>query len=449
MLKMLHNNFVQILVRVLLILANCFLVAFLFYNSQSYVIIAHLFLLVFFQSWFLSRYLNKTNKDIFKLLEAYKNNDSVNLHSKNKVQNKIYNQLETLNKKLRLAEEELTKQLVYINAVAQNVPGGLITIFENEKIDLYSHSILEILNKKSIQSLDDFKEFPDLYKSIQAIKAGEKIVERINSDSGVKVWSLSCSVIKSESQKIKIISFDNIKSELDEQEIQSWQKLIRVLTHEMMNSFSPLISANETLKMLFSSMEFKVNKVINAKEIVKIEKIKKGIDLINNRSNGITGFIEKYRKISKLPKPNFQKYYISKLFEELAQLYETILNQNKIKFISEIYPDNLQIFADKEQVMQVLINLIKNSVEALENTADKQIILTAKLNTNNKVVISISDNGYGINNEDLPEIFIPFFTTKKNGSGIGLSLSKQIMNLHKGEIQFVQKEKQTEFTLTF
>jgi len=133
----------------------------------------------------------------------------------------------------------------------------------------------------------------------------------------------------------------------------------------------------------------------------------------------------------------------------LIQLHEVILNKKGIRINSEIFPDKLQLVADKEQVMQVLINLIRNSIEALENTADKQIILTAKLNTNNRVVIRISDNGSGIKNEDLPEIFIPFFTTKKNGSGIGLSLSKQIMNLHKGEIQLVQKEKQTEFTLTF
>jgi len=447
--KMINNNYVQIFIRVLLILANCFLVAFLFYTNQNYIINTHLFLLVILQAWLLSRYLDKTNKDIYLLLEAYKNNDTIYLHSNNKVQNKIYNDLNNLNKKLRLAEEELTKQLIYINTVTKNVPGGLITIFETERIDLYSDSMLEILNKKSIQSVNDFKEYPELYQSIQAINPGEKKVVRINSDYGIMVWALSCSLIKSENQKIKIISFDNIKSELDEQEIQSWQKLIRVLTHEMMNSFSPLISANETLKMLFSSIDFKENKVINTNEIVKIEKIKRGIDLINDRSKGITGFVEKYRQLTKLPKPNFQKHIVVDLFEELIQLHEVILNKKGIRINSEIFPDKLQLVADKEQVMQVLINLIRNSIEALENTADKQIILTAKLNTNNRVVIRISDNGSGIKNEDLPEIFIPFFTTKKNGSGIGLSLSKQIMNLHKGEIQLVQKEKQTEFTLTF
>jgi len=290
--KMINNNYVQIFIRVLLILANCFLVAFLFYTNQNYIINTHLFLLVILQAWLLSRYLDKTNKDIYLLLEAYKNNDTIYLHSNNKVQNKIYNDLNNLNKKLRLAEEELTKQLIYINTVTKNVPGGLITIFETERIDLYSDSMLEILNKKSIQSVNDFKEYPELYQSIQAINPGEKKVVRINSDYGIMVWALSCSLIKSENQKIKIISFDNIKSELDEQEIQSWQKLIRVLTHEMMNSFSPLISANETLKMLFSSIDFKENKVINTNEIVKIEKIKRGIDLINDRSKGITGFVE-------------------------------------------------------------------------------------------------------------------------------------------------------------
>ncbi|MCK5170173.1 MAG: hypothetical protein KAQ75_09855, partial [Bacteroidales bacterium] len=289
------NNFLQIILRVTLIMINSFVLAFLYYNSQNYVIIAHLFLLIILQSWLLSRYLNKTNRNIQNFLESYKNDDPVKLSSKklkNIYNKKIYDQLEEINRKVRKAEKELTKQLSYINAVTKNIPGGLITILDNGKVDLYSKSILNLLNKRTVNSLNDFTECPDLLKTLKQIRPGEKKIVRINTDKELKILSFSCSEIKSEDSKTRIIAFENIKAELDEQEVQSWQKLIRVLTHEMMNSFSPLISANETLGMLLNSIEFKNDKVIGDDDLIKIKKLEKGIVIINERSKGITNFIE-------------------------------------------------------------------------------------------------------------------------------------------------------------
>lgn len=446
------NNSIQILWRVSLIMINCFVLAFLFYNSQNYVIISHLFLLVIIQSWLLNQFLNKTFKNINLLLESYSNNDSMNLsHKKTEstLNKKIYDRLEEINNKVRQAEKELLKQLEYIHVVTKNIPGGLITILDDGKIDLYSKSVLDLVKKNKISSLNDFKDYAELFQTLSQLLPGEKKIIRLDQGNEFKILSFACSEIKTDQLKTRIITFENIKSELDEQEIQAWQKLIRVLTHEMMNSFSPIISANETLGMLLKSIEFASDKVINTDDLVKIEKLEKGIEIINERSKGITNFIEKYRQLTKLPKPVCQQVLVNKLLEETVILHEELLRKKKIKCVTEVYPENISLNVDHQLVIQVLINLFKNSVEALENTENPQINLKAKRDSENRIIITVSDNGCGIEKVDLNEIFIPFFTTKKDGSGIGLSLSKQIMHLHKGEINVSQKESETEFILIF
>lgn len=445
-------NLIQILLRVTLIVINSLALAFLYFNSQNYVIITNLFLLIILQSWLLSRYLNKTNKNIQYFLESYNNENPVQLSSKKfkSVYNKnIYDQLEEINKKVRNAEKELAKQLSYIKAVTKNIPGGLITIFENGKVDFYSKSVLNLINKRSINSINDFTEYPDLFQTLNLIKPGERKIVKINIDNELKILSFSCSEIKSDDTRTRIITFENIKSELDENEIQSWQKLIRVLTHEMMNSFSPIISANESLGMLINSVELEGGKVISDKELIKIKKLEQGIGIINDRSKGIINFVEKYRQLTKLPKLVCRKTLVSKLFENTIVLHAELLNQKNINCRTEITPNELSVFADQQLVMQALINLFKNAIEALDDIEKPQIILKANLNNDNKTVISVIDNGCGILKENFNEIFIPFFTTKEEGSGIGLSLSKQIMHLHKGEIQIKQKKDETEFLLIF
>lgn len=444
-------SLIKIIVRVSLILCNCFLLGFLYYNSENYVIIAHLFLLVFIQTWFLGIFLNRTNKRVYELLESYSNNDPVNIskiEKKDSYSRKIFKRLEDLNKKVRNAEIDLTKQLVFNKAITQNIPGGLI-VLSSKKIELYSKFILSLLNKKSIQSTQDFSDLPELKTTIENIKAGERQVVKILVDNNIMVLSLSCSEMKIGNSTSKIISFENIKPELDANEILSYQKLIRVLNHEIMNTISPLVSANETLKSLIQHLDISEGKEITESDLKKIQKLEKGIQLINDRTKGLSYFIEKYRKLTRLPKPRFKNVLVKELFQELIALNESIINKQGIQYISEIKPEDLQLKIDKDLIMQVLINLFKNSIEALEHANNGQIVISASVNNDNRTVLSIKDNGCGVSEENINEIFIPFFTTKKEGSGIGLSLSKQIMHLHKGEISLKKRDFETEFELVF
>ena len=445
------HGFLKIVVRVTLIMLNCLLLGFLYFKSENYVIMVHLFLLVILQTWLLSRFLNRINRRVYDLLESYNNDDPAVVSKFNQKDNytkEIYSKLDSLNRKIRNTEVRLAKQLSYTKAVTDNIPGGLLTMKDN-KIELFSKSVTDLLGKNSLKSINDFSDYPELKNVIEIIKPGEKQVVRIIIKKNIEVLSFSCSEIRTKEGRTKIISFENIKPELDEQEITSYQKLIRVLTHEMMNTISPLISANETLKTLLSNLDFAQGKEITEKDLKIIEKFEKGIQLINDRTKGISFFIEKYRKLTKLPKPNMNGIKVSLLFDELIEFYRSEIEKHGISVITEINPENLQIQIDSNLIMQVLINLFKNSIEAFESTKKPQIVLKSFLNNDSHTVISISDNGCGISDGDSNEIFIPFFSTKKEGSGIGLSLSKQIMHLHKGDIVLNRKETETEFRLIF
>lgn len=445
------HGFLKIVVRVTLIMLNCMLLGFLYFKSENYVIMVHLFLLVILQTWLLSRFLNRINRRVYDLLESYNNDDPAVVSKFNQKDNytkEIYSKLDSLNRKIRNTEVRLAKQLSYTKAVTDNIPGGLLTMKDN-KIELFSKSVTDLLGKNSLKSINDFSDYPELKNVIEIIKPGEKQVVRIIIKKNIEVLSFSCSEIRTKEGKTKIISFENIKPELDEQEITSYQKLIRVLTHEMMNTISPLISANETLKTLLSNLDFAQGKEITEKDLKIIEKFEKGIQLINDRTKGISFFIEKYRKLTKLPKPNMNGIKVSLLFDELIEFYRSEIEKHGISVNTEINPENLQIQIDSNLIMQVLINLFKNSIEAFESTKKPQIVLKSFLNNDSHTVISISDNGCGISDGDSNEIFIPFFSTKKEGSGIGLSLSKQIMHLHKGDIVLSRKETETEFRLIF
>ena len=208
-------------------------------------------------------------------------------------------------------------------------------------------------------------------------------------------------------------------SMMEEAEVKAWQKLISVLTHEIMNSIAPIISLSETLSEETGS------------EIdpERYQVMKKAMETIHRRSKGLLTFVENYRKLTRLPQPVKQPIVLINLIESIQQL----ISPAGIRFIHSVYPPQLILNADKEMVEQLLINLLKNAHEACQGAPDKKIELKAEM-VGDTVHLTISDNGQGISPEALDKIFIPFYSTKTGGSGIGLSLCRQIVSRHKGKI---------------
>ncbi len=232
----------------------------------------------------------------------------------------------------------------------------------------------------------------------------------------------------------RIISFQNIKNELDLQELEAWQKLFRVLTHEIMNSIVPITSSIDTISEFLTdedTREIKELKDLNQKTI---RDILNGIEIIKERSVGLSEFVRNFRSLTLKPQINIKKLKLEEMFKHIRFLLSDLLKRKEIDLNINILPKTLEILADNRLMEQVIISLIYNAIDALENINLKKIRLNGHRNQINQVIIQIIDNGKGIPEELMDKIFVPFFTTKEKGSGIGLSISRQIIQLHGGNI---------------
>jgi signal transduction histidine kinase len=256
---------------------------------------------------------------------------------------------------------------------------------------------------------------------------------------------LSATAFQTEGKKYKLIAFQNVNEALDETESKAWQKLLSVMTHEIMNSVAPISSLAATLK---NRLQQSVNKLNN--DTGSVDDLELGIETIKRRSEGLLKFAETYRNLNKITTLNLKKVYIRDIFENLHRLMQPTLDQKNIELEIILKDPELVLEADTNLVEQVLINLVVNAIEGVKETAVPRIVLSAYVANTKKTIVKVADNGTGMTEEVMDKIFIPFFSTKKHGSGIGLSLCKQIMMLHKGSIQVQSTEGEgTAFILQF
>lgn len=236
-------------------------------------------------------------------------------------------------------------------------------------------------------------------------------------------------------ERMKIISINDIDRQLDEKELESWIRLTRVLTHEIMNAITPITSLSDTLLQLHGD---------------KDDDIHRGLEVIQTTSRGLIAFVESYRRFTRIPQPDFKLLYVKKLLEQQVALGTEITPNEKIQIAIDVEPDDLMIQADENQISQVILNLIKNAVAALGGRSDGWIRIKARYDQEKNVTIEVANNGAPIPPEVAEQIFVPFFTTKTDGSGIGLSISRQIMRLHHGSIKLLySNNRETVFLLTF
>lgn len=335
--------------------------------------------------------------------------------------------------KIRIDKEE---HYQYLLTVMQHVGIGLIAIKENGDVDFINESAKKFLKIKYLNKVKSLNKLGNNFGDmlLNANNGERKIVE-LNFDFDSVQMIVSAKEFKLRTEWYKLISLQDIKGELEENEMEAWQKLIGVLTHEIMNSITPISSlAGTVTKMLDDSSEIK-----EQQDEESLADIKSAVSTIQRRSEGLINFVDKYRSLTKIPKPNFQPFKINILFSRLSQLLEKKFSENGITFSVNIIPEELIITADVDLLEQVLINLLINSIHATSTTDEPTIDLTAFKDISGRTSIHIKDNGKGISKEVQEKIFIPFFSTKQSGSGIGLSLSRQIIRAHKGSIKVSSK----------
>jgi two-component system, NtrC family, nitrogen regulation sensor histidine kinase NtrY len=352
-----------------------------------------------------------------------------------------------INTTFKVMSKEKETQYQYLQKILELVDTGILS-YEHAtgEIGWMNESFKRLLGipyLKTIHSLE--KRDANLYKEVLALRPGEnKVVDIMHEKNAFKIL-LNATAFQTGGRIYKLIAFQNVSEALDETESKAWQKLLSVMTHEIMNSVAPISSLAETLKKRLQHATLELESRPDG-----LEDLELGIDTIKRRSEGLLKFAETYRNLNKITTPNLRKIYVRDLFENLHQLMQPTLVQKKIDLEIILKDPDLHIQADLNLIEQVLINLLVNAMEAVRDRQHARIMLSASAVSGNKVVLKIGDNGMGMSPEVMDKIFIPFFSTKKSGSGIGLSLCKQIMMLHKGNIQVQSTEGEgSVFTLQF
>ena len=378
----------------------------------------------------------EVNRDVTRFFAAFRHQDSTMrfpVGHKDKMFADLREEMNKLLKEFQLLTRENDKNRQFFQRVLEHLQVGLIAFDEEGRILLENSSLSRLLNTKNLKVLDDLKDTrEDLPRQLLEIKQGEKQVLTMGNEFEEQQMLVLASVFNLSGKKIKVVSFQNIRSEMQASENEAWQKMIRVLTHEIMNSISPIrLTAAGMLQVI--RKEGRPASAAGVDENI-VQEFVSGLEAIKKRSAQLTKFIEEYRKMIRIPAPNPASFLVSDFIHEVVQLFKNEAEKMNIDVKVKVEPGILVIFADEKQLAQVMINIMKNGLQAMNEKADGTMEISAK-RINRGIVITIKDNGPGIDKEVYPDIFTPFFSTKKGGTGIGLSVCRQIMKMNKGDIR--------------
>jgi len=337
-------------------------------------------------------------------------------------------------KEFQRAKLEKEENMRFLQTIVDHVGIALIAFKPAGEVELLNNAAKKLLKIPRLKNIRDLETVsPKLVqKLLELSPGGNDLVKLQQEDDLLQLSIYATGFVLHHQQQLMLVAMQNIQNELEEEEeMKSWQNLIRVLTHEIMNSITPIASLSSTAYgLLKDERECEVPESINE----TIDDVRHAVNTIEKRSKGLLTFIENYRELTRIPKPEFKMVKIKDLFERVEHLMKDQFEAYSINFNMQIDPESLEITADPALIEQVLINLCKNAIEAVNGISNPKIKLKAGTDGRGNPVIKVSDNGKGITEEVAEKIFIPFFTTKQQGSGIGLSLSRQIIRLHKGTI---------------
>ena len=389
------------------------------------------------------RWLNITNEKLAFFFSAVRNDDTSFHFPENRglANERILNKsLNDLNNKLQDARINIEIQEKFYRSIMDNIRTGIISFSKEGVVEFANSEMLRMFNIDHISHIKRLDSIdPRLTELLMNIKQGERKWINLRVDQNLLSLAAVSQEIILQHRVMKIVSLQDIKTELERQEIDSWQKLIRILNHEIMNSVTPITSLSSTILGFYKTQEGnKTPALITQKNV---EDTVRGLNIIGEHGKGLVKFVNSYRSLVRLPKPEFKEFRLGEFFERVVILASSDLvqvrNETELKpeIITSVTPPDLSLLADDKLIARVLINLIKNSAEAMVgNSGFYRIEVTGSRNSDGRVVITVRDNGKGMDQDVMEKIFFPFFTTKESGSGIGLSLSRQIMRLHNGTI---------------
>ena len=398
------------------------------------------------------RFVRRTNRELARFLDAIRYADFGQRFQMQEVGagfdelGEVFTGIVERFQDLRNKQEETLRHL---KALMEHVPVPLLSLHQDGKLELHNNAARRLFGSMRVEQIEDLAAFgEDFQRHVQAVAPGERRLAVFQFDGLEQRFTISATEIAIASQVERLVSLQNIQSELDGVQLQAWQDLVRVLTHEIMNSITPVASLAKTATDLVDDA---ASKVVDYPEVTdELQDVKSAVETVARRSDGLMHFVQSYRQLTRLPPPNRQSLQVSEVLNSASQLVAAPWEEKAIALDVSVKPESLALDADPEMLEQMLLNLLKNAEQALEGADSPRVEMRAYLNRNGHVSLEVSDNGPGIEPEVAAKIFVPFFTTKREGSGVGLALTRQIMLSHGGTVVLGASDAGgARFTLTF
>lgn len=461
---------IYVILRLILLNGSILGLIALLQNTNYYISAFSLGIVIVIQIISFLKFIDKGNQLYIRFLNSIRYDDYTQAYTSRGLGRsfeKLNNEFNNVLEKFKDIRAENEAQYTYLQTIVKQIAIGLIVINQDDTIELMNPAAKRLLRLNRAKKLEDFRENQsELVAAIQAAESEERKLVKVAQNGDSLVLAMRMNSITLRGKYYKIISLQDIRVELEDKEMEAWQKLIRVLTHEIINSVTPIASLagtlNEDLTHHTQAIQDQQNPenrehlILSAKNFTEsLEETHYAISTIQRRSEGLIKFVKDFRNLTRIPQPETEVLEVKDLLEAVLFLIKQDFKEDNIDFNLSVEPENLELLADGNLLEQVLINLVKNAGHALQaksfiDSEKGKVQLRAYRGEWGNVILEVEDNGTGITEEALSKIFIPFFTTKKTGSGIGLSLSRQIMRLHGGHI-YVESElgKGTVFKLRF
>ena len=450
---MIYKRFtILTIIRILLIAANMVVIASIFGDERLFFNQLILGFILILQIIELIRFVNLTNRELSKFIVSIQQSDFTIGFSKDELGKSFKGLFDSMRmmldvyKKIKIEKEA---QFHLLQQIISHVPVGIIVLRSENEIELMNDGARKILAIPEYKTWNNISvKSPAFSEVVDSLPRG-RFLQMIELNGTESQLSLDISEFKMLENKYKLITFSDIKSEIEENEINAWHKLIRILTHEIMNSVTPISSLSETMQLMLEDDTGHAKNLMDIDNQI-ISDVLFSTKTIKKRSEGLLEFVEDYRKLTRIPKPEIQPVNIYEMTLDLSKLISQELTKEQISLSIDV-PGDFEIDLDRNLITQILINLAKNSIESLKLSSidNKKIVISVKTDGDHKIIYH-TDNGGGIDKKDMENIWVPFFTTKKEGSGIGLSLSRQIMKDHGGKIWVNSiPDKETTFLMAF
>jgi nitrogen fixation/metabolism regulation signal transduction histidine kinase len=388
-------------------------------------------------------YVNSVNRSLARFLLTIGEEETMLIP----VQDKIEKTFQGLQHSFRRLNEEigrmrLEKQYsaVLIRNVIDHLGSGILAWNDHGQIELINEAGMKLLNLNTLKNIRELDEkYPGILKQLEHIKSGGKAtIQMVINDINIPLLCRSSEFLVGE-KRIILISLQSILNELEENEMISWEKLMRVFTHEVANSVTPITTLSSNIRKRLASVVTEQENVYTVKDTL-IADLTRSAELIEQRGNRLIDFIHQYKTMLRLPEPDLQPVQLSDIIRNVSHLCESLETSAKYSIKYHVLPPDLICIVDHKMIEQVLINLIRNAIDAMDINREGIIEIKAEKKSQNLILIRIQDNGHGISQDIIDQVFIPFFTTRMKGSGIGLSLCRRIIHQHGGSIYLKSKE---------